>query len=209
MYIWRNCCGRIQVKYNLFGVIYFIFSQGDIKGIKSLWPSDAICHHESLSTSFQVMACCRMALRHSLNQWWCLVNWTLLNQATVNLFIKRSTYWFKKMHLKWCLQNGSHITKVSKYFLYLALWWRYVSENSVIIHWNLNVDSHLDKILITTSPVCNNNSIKIIIFACECLHIITHVPLFRGGADDVYESPLSDSRLVMNIHNPFMHCATS
>ena len=38
--------------------------------------------------------------------------------------------------------------------------------------------------------------------------IITHAPLFRGGAD-VYESPLGDSSLVMNIHNPFMHCATS
>ena len=38
---------------------------------------------------------------------------------------------------------------------------------------------------------------------------ITHAPLFRGGADDVYESLLGDSRLVMNIHNPFMHCATS
>ena len=34
-------------------------------------------------------------------------------------------------------------------------------------------------------------------------------PLFRGGADYIYESPLGDSRLVMNIHNLFMHCATS
>ena len=40
-------------------------------------------------------------------------------------------------------------------------------------------------------------------------NVITHVPLFRGGADHVYESPLGDSCLVMNIHNPFMHCATS
>ena len=39
--------------------------------------------------------------------------------------------------------------------------------------------------------------------------VITHSPLFRGGADDVYESPLGDSRLVINIHKPFMHCATS
>ena len=46
-----------------------------------------------------------------------------------------------------------------------------------------------------------------------CIYfIITHVPLFRGGVDHVYESPLSplgDSCLVMNIHNRFMHCATS
>ena len=32
--------------------------------------------------------------------------------------------------------------------------------------------------------------------------IITHVPLFR-------ESPLGDSCLVINIHNPLTHCATS
>ena len=41
------------------------------------------------------------------------------------------------------------------------------------------------------------------------IHIITHALLFRGGADHVYESPLEDSCLVMNIHNPFMHCAAS
>ena len=39
--------------------------------------------------------------------------------------------------------------------------------------------------------------------------IITHAPLLQGGTDDVNESSLGDSRLVMNIHNPFMHCATS
>ena len=39
-------------------------------------------------------------------------------------------------------------------------------------------------------------------------YINTHAPLFRGGADHVYES-LGDSCLVMNIHNPFMHCVTS
>ena len=33
--------------------------------------------------------------------------------------------------------------------------------------------------------------------------------MFRGGAAYVYESPLSDSSLVMNIHNPFRHCITS
>ena len=35
--------------------------------------------------------------------------------------------------------------------------------------------------------------------------IITHAPLFRGGADYVYEF----MSLVMNIHDLFMHCATS
>ena len=39
--------------------------------------------------------------------------------------------------------------------------------------------------------------------------VITLAPLSRGGVDYVYESPLGDSSLVMNIHNPFMHCATS
>ena len=39
--------------------------------------------------------------------------------------------------------------------------------------------------------------------------IITHAPLFRGDASYVYESPLGESCLIMNIHNPFMHCVTS
>ena len=43
----------------------------------------------------------------------------------------------------------------------------------------------------------------------ETMYVITHAPLFQGGADDVYESPLGYSRLVMKIHNPFMHYATS
>ena len=42
------------------------------------------------------------------------------------------------------------------------------------------------------------------------IHVfIIHAPLFRGGADHVYESPSGDSCLVMNIQNQFMHCATS
>ena len=34
---------------------------------------------------------------------------------------------------------------------------------------------------------------------------ITHAPWFRGGEDYICESLLSDSSLVMNIRNPFMH----
>ena len=41
-----------------------------------------------------------------------------------------------------------------------------------------------------------------------CL-IITHALLIQGGADYVYESPLGESSLVIYIHNPSMHCATS
>ena len=41
------------------------------------------------------------------------------------------------------------------------------------------------------------------------MRIITHAPFFQGGADHVYESLLGDLCLVMNIRNPFMHCATS
>ena len=47
------------------------------------------------------------------------------------------------------------------------------------------------------------------VFCQVCKIIITHAPLFQGGAAYVYESPLGDSCLVMNIHNPFMHCVTS
>ena len=38
---------------------------------------------------------------------------------------------------------------------------------------------------------------------------ITYAVLFWGGAVYVYESPLGDSRLVINIHNPYMHRVTS
>ena len=40
-------------------------------------------------------------------------------------------------------------------------------------------------------------------------HIITHVPLIWRDGDHVCESPLGDSVLKMNIHNPFMHYVTS
>ena len=43
----------------------------------------------------------------------------------------------------------------------------------------------------------------------QIIAVLTHDPFFRGGADYVHESPLGDSSLVMNIHNPFMYCATS
>ena len=39
---------------------------------------------------------------------------------------------------------------------------------------------------------------------------LSHTPhCFEGGAAYVYESPLGDSCLAMNIYNPFMHCVTS
>ena len=41
------------------------------------------------------------------------------------------------------------------------------------------------------------------------LYYITHAPVFRGGAAYVYESPLGNSSLVMNIQNPLMHCVAS
>ena len=39
--------------------------------------------------------------------------------------------------------------------------------------------------------------------------IITHTPLFQGGAAYVYELPLGNLSLVRNIHNPFKQCVTS
>ena len=38
--------------------------------VNSLWPSGTIWGHKSGSTMVQVMACCLMALIHSLNQCW-------------------------------------------------------------------------------------------------------------------------------------------
>ena len=73
--------------------------------------------------------------------------------------------------------------------------------------------------------ICNLNKLVskfetiIDMFSFFCKHLltviiwiyifITHAPLFRGGAAYVYESPLGDWCLIMNIHNPFMHCAMS
>ena len=41
--------------------------------INSLWPGDAIWWHGTRSTLAQVMACCRMAPRHYLNQCWLII----------------------------------------------------------------------------------------------------------------------------------------
>ena len=41
------------------------------------------------------------------------------------------------------------------------------------------------------------------------LDMLSHAPILLGGAAYVYESPLGASCLVMNIHNPFMHCVSS
>ena len=40
----------------------------------SLWPSDAIQQHKSMSTLYQVMACCLMAPGHYLNQYCILIS---------------------------------------------------------------------------------------------------------------------------------------
>ena len=48
--------------------------------VNSLWPSDTIWHHRSLSALFQVMACCLLGPSHYLNLWWLIVNWILRNK---------------------------------------------------------------------------------------------------------------------------------
>ena len=42
--------------------------------INSLWPSDAVWRQRSGSTLAQVMACCRTAPNHYLNQCWLIIN---------------------------------------------------------------------------------------------------------------------------------------
>ena len=51
--------------------------------VNSLGPCDAIWRHISLSTPTQVMACCRMAPSHYLNQCW-LVGFCCINIKTVS-----------------------------------------------------------------------------------------------------------------------------
>ena len=117
------------------------------------------------------------------------------------IFSKIHIFSLKKMHLK---------TSSAK-------WWPFCLGLNV-----LNLSHCIDGIVVfLTLKLSIVNMFKIHFRPCKCwyncweltwaliLYIITHAPLFRGGADHVYESPLGDSCLVMNIHNPFMHCATS
>ena len=52
--------------------------------INSLWPSDAIWRHGSVSTLAQVMACCLMAPSHYLNQFWVMISAVLWHSPDSN-----------------------------------------------------------------------------------------------------------------------------
>ena len=55
-----------------------------IINFNSLWPSDTIWPHGSVSTLAQVMACCLMAPNHYLNQHWLMMNGVLWHMPTGN-----------------------------------------------------------------------------------------------------------------------------
>ena len=58
--------------------------------INSLWPSDAIWWHKSLSTLAQVMVCCLSAPNHNLNQCWLVIKDVLWHSWESNF--TRSAY---------------------------------------------------------------------------------------------------------------------
>ena len=47
----------------------------------SLWPSDIMWQHTSVSTLTQVMACCLAAPSHYLNQCWCIISEVLWHSS--------------------------------------------------------------------------------------------------------------------------------
>ena len=52
--------------------------------VNSLWPSDAIWRHRSMSTLAQVMACCLTAPSHYLNQCWLMIREVLWHSPDSN-----------------------------------------------------------------------------------------------------------------------------
>ena len=54
------------------------------RGANSLWPSDAIWRHRSMSTLAQVMACCLTAPSHYLNQCWLMISEVLWHSPNTN-----------------------------------------------------------------------------------------------------------------------------
>ena len=83
-YVWVIASHTIQWKW-LF--IHALIS------VNSLWPSDVIWWHRSVSTLAQVMACCLTAPSHYLNQCWLIISEVLWHSP----FYITS---FKSMHLR-------------------------------------------------------------------------------------------------------------
>ena len=52
--------------------------------INSLWPTDAIFRHRSMSTLAQIMVCRLTAPNHYLNQYWLIINGVLWHSPKIN-----------------------------------------------------------------------------------------------------------------------------
>ena len=67
--------GASAIQYvNSAQLIQFKLQKWQYTSVNSLWPSDAIWRHRSRSTLVQVMACCRTAPSHYLNQCWLIIS---------------------------------------------------------------------------------------------------------------------------------------
>ena len=79
---YRCVYGAIMMQISLVNVIIC----DDIMNTErcTLWPSDAIWRHRSMSTLAQVMACCLTAPNHYLNQCWLMISEVLWHSPDSN-----------------------------------------------------------------------------------------------------------------------------
>ena len=83
----------------------------DCKFVKSLWPSEAILRHKTVSTLVQVMACCLTAPSHYLNLGFCVIHPRELQHELENYSLNiNHDYVIKWKHFprNWAFVRGIH-----------------------------------------------------------------------------------------------------
>ena len=134
--------------------------------------------------------------------WWC--NGLPLSRA--HFTTSYSRWWVQfliNIVLEWRTGNAG---KQFVTFYSLNKWLVSFHCFCLCVCWFLFVCMFIDILLFSNDVHNKSNTSMWNWWVCQ---INTHAPLFRGGADYVYQSPLGDSSLVMHIHNLFMHSATS
>ena len=73
LYVWGHTDNAMVIAM-VVGICAIIRWHMQLRGINSVWPSDAIWRHRSGLTLAQVMACCLTALSHYLSQCWLITS---------------------------------------------------------------------------------------------------------------------------------------
>ena len=74
---------------------------------------DNLGHHTSWSTLLQVMACCLISTRPLPEPMLPSCKWDHQTQTSLKCQTKYENFSFKKISLKWCLQNCGHLVQAS------------------------------------------------------------------------------------------------